>query len=245
MRRRSRCLRKELCGRGLSLRAHTGHGSCFAARGMSLARVLRPTDIEPTARVLARAFGDNPVYSFLHPRASTRATDLESFFRRNLAWRDSLGLTWVACDAGGEVIGTVTLEPPGGVSGTFSATWSHWVVPTWREQGARGVARLAWTDAEFARHNREVAGQRRYWHVHAVAVDPRAQGRGVGMSMMTAVLAELTRLRDRDPAPVVLSTQRESNVHFYRRLGFETVKHVDMLRWRSSSIESWFLRLPT
>jgi ribosomal protein S18 acetylase RimI-like enzyme len=208
-------------------------------------RKFRDEDTEATARLLARAFADNPCYAFMHPRASTRAADLERFFRRNLAWRASLGLSWVACSDSGDVVATATLEPPGGVPRSLRSVLTHWVVPTARDHGLRAVARLAWADAEFARHNRRVAGRDAYWHVHAVAVDPGAQGHGTGTALMRYVLHALDALRAQRPAPVVLSTQRERNVGFYRRLGFEPMRRVTMGRVApGAEFTSWFMRLP-
>ncbi|HEX6241675.1 MAG TPA: GNAT family N-acetyltransferase, partial [Polyangiales bacterium] len=184
-------------------------------------RVLKPSDLHATASVLAAAFHDNPTYCYMHPRVLVRAHDLTCFFLRNLSWRVQLNLTWVACDGDGQVVGTVTLEPPGGVPHSTAELLRHWVLPTLRHQGARTAARIARTDATFARHYRALSGDRDYWHVHAVAVEPGLQGRGVGTSLLAHALAQLDRLRGSHHAPVLLSTQRERNLQLYRKFGFE------------------------
>lgn len=206
-------------------------------------RKIRPDDIDGTARLLARAFADNACYAFMHPRLATRAADLEAFFRRNLAWHLAQELTWVACSASGNVIGTATLEPRGGVPASLRSAVAHWLIPTARERGPAAVARLLWADAEFARNNRRVAGQATYWHVHAVAVDPDAQSQGIGMAMMRHALGALDTLLLRQPAPVVLSTQRERNLGFYGRLGFELAFERTMGAFiAGSGFTSWFMR---
>lgn len=131
-------------------------------------RKLTSADVRSTAEVLADAFGDNPAYAWMHPRAATRASDLRAFFDRNLRWHLPLDLTWVAC-RGAQVVGTSTLEPP-------------------------------------------------------------------------ATLEECDRLVARDPAPVVLSTQRERNLPLYQRAGFVLQEDHQMgVRWGSRGFRTWFM----
>lgn len=200
-------------------------------------RILKPSDLHATAAVLGAAFHDNPTYCFMHPRAHARPHDITCFFLRNLSWRAHLQLTWVATDPDGQVVGTATLEPPGGVPHSTALLVRHWVLPTLRDQGARTVARIARTDALFRQHYQALSGGRPYWHVHAVAVDPCVQGQGVGTALLTHVLAQLERLRGNQQAPVLLSTQRERNLGLYRRFGFELRSEVEFLGYRS-----WFMQ---
>ena len=200
-------------------------------------RILRPNDLHATASVLAAAFHDNPAYCYMHPRVETRAYDITSFFLRNLSWRVHLNLTWIACDADGQVVGTTTLEPPGGVPHSTAQLLRHWLFPTLRAQGAHTVSRIARTDSAFAQHYRRLSGGLPYWHVHAVAVDPAAQGRGVGSALLTHVMTQLDRLRLEQHAPVLLSTQRERNLGLYRKFGFELrADHV------FHGYRSWFMQ---
>jgi ribosomal protein S18 acetylase RimI-like enzyme len=199
-------------------------------------RTLQRRDIYATAQLLADTFLENPTYVFMHPRASTRAWDLERFFVRNLSWRADLGLTWVVVDARDRVWGSATLEPPGGVPHSLGRMLRHWVLPSLKEQGARTVARIARTDAAFVRTYRELGGSEAYWHVHAVAIDESLRGRGLGTRLLRHLLARL----DADPragaAPVLLSTQRERNVQLYARVGFELLRSQTFLGFRS-----WFM----
>lgn len=201
-------------------------------------RKARATDFDATALVLARAFGDNPSYAYMHPRVATRAHDLERFFLRNLAWHEAVDLTWVATDDSGRIAGTATLEPPGGIARPTREGIAHWIVPTLREQGLRTLVRTLRTAGEFQRQYEAMVG-RGYWHVHAVAVDPLYQGRGVGSALLRHLVAELDRLLPSRPGPVVLSTQRERNLPLYERFGFRLVKSETMGR---GSFRSWFMK---
>lgn len=200
-------------------------------------RTLRADDVGPTAALLARTFLHNPAYVFMHPCAGSRAWDLERFFLRNLSWRLALGLSWVMHDRDGRVRATATLEPPGGVPHSTRALLRHWVLPTLREQGPRTVARIIRADASFARTYRALSAAPRYWHVHAVAVDERLRGRGLGSQLLRHLLTALDRHPERAAAPVLLSTQRERNLPLYRRAGFELLAQV-----RFDGYPSWFMR---
>jgi GNAT superfamily N-acetyltransferase len=204
-------------------------------------RKLTSEDVRATADVLADAFADNPAYVWMHPRAATRGSDLRAFFERNLRWHLPLDLTWVAT-RGARIVGTSTLEPPGGVrSGTREAV-AHWVIPTVRDQGMRTFLRTAAASREFGERYRALTKGAPYYHVHAVGVAPSSQGNGVGTRLVAATLQECDRLLSRDPAPVVLSTQRERNLSLYRRAGFVLQEdHAMGVRWGSPGFRTWFM----
>jgi GNAT superfamily N-acetyltransferase len=206
-----------------------------------LCRKLVESDVHPTADVLARAFADNPAYTWMHPRAATRARDLRAFFERNLRWHIPLDLTWVAT-SGPRIVGTSTLEPPGGVrSGLYEAI-AHWLLPTVRHQGLSTFLRMGAADREFRERYRALTRGTSYYHVHAVAVAPEFQGRGVGSMLVATTLRECERLSARDSAPAVVSTQRERNLPLYERAGFTLREDHQMgLRWGSRGYRTWFM----
>jgi ribosomal protein S18 acetylase RimI-like enzyme len=59
--------------------------------------------------------------------------------------------------------------------------------------------------------------KRAHWYLATLGTDPDRQGRGVGSSLVSTVLARV----DRDGLPAYLESSKASNVPFYRRLGFE------------------------
>lgn len=219
-------------------------GALFANMGAPWpTEIIARTDIEPTARLLAQAFDDNPCYAFMHPRADLRRADLVAFFERNLRWREPLRLTFVARDPRGEVIGTGSLEPPGGVPATLGKALAHWVWPTLRDQGLHTLTRIVRAERAFAREQQLAAGGPAYWYVHAVAVRPDMQGKAVGAAIMQRLLDELRARVGAAAVPVVLATQRAANLTFYARLGFR-VRHQATLgrTLRGAGFRSWFMR---
>jgi GNAT superfamily N-acetyltransferase len=204
-------------------------------------RKLANADVPATAEVLAHAFADNPAYVWMHPRAATRASDLRAFFQRNLQWHLPLDLTWVAT-RGPQIVGTSTLEPPGGVPGGLREAIAHWLVPTVREQGLRTFLRTAAAGREFGERYRALIKGTQYYHLHAVAVAPDFQGNGVGSRLLAATLQECERLLARNSAPVVVSTQRERNLPLYQRAGFVLEEDHQMgVRWGSRGFRTWFM----
>lgn len=204
-------------------------------------RKLTNADVRVTAEVLAGAFADNPAYGWMHPRAATRATDLHAFFQRDLRWHLRLDLTWVAVH-GSQIVGTSTLEPPGGVPSGVREAVAHWLLPTVRDQGLRTFLRTAAAGREFGERYRALIKGTQYYHVHAVAVAPGFQGNGVGSRLLAATLHECDRLLARDSAPVVLSTQRERNLRLYQRAGFVLKEDHQMgVGWGSRGFRTWFM----
>jgi GNAT superfamily N-acetyltransferase len=210
-------------------------------QGDIVIRKLTSADVHATVEVLADAFADNPAYVWMHPRAASRASDLRAFFERNLRWHLPLNFTWVAT-RGPQIIGTSTLEPPGGVRRAAREAVAHWLVPTVRAQGLCTFLRTAAADREFGERYRALVDGTQYYHLHAVAVAPSCQGNGVGRRLVAATLDECERLLAREPAPVVVSTQRERNLPLYQRAGFVLKEdHLMGVRWGSRGFRTWFM----
>jgi len=78
--------------------------------------------------------------------------------------------------------------------------------------------------------------------LHAVAVAPEVQGRGVGTKLVATTLRELEHLWARDAAPAVVSTQRERNLPLYERAGFTLTGDRPMgVGWGSPGYRTWFM----
>jgi ribosomal protein S18 acetylase RimI-like enzyme len=58
-----------------------------------------------------------------------------------------------------------------------------------------------------------------HWYLLIVAVDPELQGKGAGSALVKEGLARA----DAAGVPCYLETSEETNIGFYRRLGFEVV----------------------
>jgi ribosomal protein S18 acetylase RimI-like enzyme len=74
-----------------------------------------------------------------------------------------------------------------------------------------------------------------HWYLSLLGVDPPRQGRGVGRRLLEAWLSSI----DPDGLPSYLETDRESNVAFYARAGFEVVTRLEIL-----DTPVWCMRRP-
>jgi GNAT superfamily N-acetyltransferase len=179
-----------------------------------LAVTVRPAtaaDVTPLAEVLARAFHDDPLLSWMLPREHVRRARAQGMFStviRAEALRH--GAVEVAC-AGDKIVGGTVWLPPG-----------HWQ-PTAAQQlrslpgytralGRRFGRGMALVLATARIHPREP-----HWYLSAIGVDPGRQGHGVGSILLRS------RLRRCDEAgqPAYLESSKAANVPLYRHFGFQ------------------------
>jgi ribosomal protein S18 acetylase RimI-like enzyme len=172
-------------------------------------------EIEQTAALLAGAFDGDAGYRYLFPR--DRRDGLADLFRRNLRVHLPYGCTWVWSERGA-VRATVTVRPPSGVPISLATLVRHGLAPFAWSRGLRATRRLLWLKRTYDELEHTIARGAPHWHVHMMAVEPGAQGQGLGTRLLVDALARATD-RDRS-APIVLTTHDERNVRFYHRLGF-------------------------
>ena len=161
--------------------------------------------------VLARAFQDDPAWSWVLPNARRRATLLPWLFQTGFEIADAE--VWTI---EGDIVGVARWLPPGQPNVHVGATLRALVATPLRVREA--------TNRFFA-YGRAVESFRArampepHWYLAGIGVDPRSQGRGVG----TALLAKGTDAADAAGLPCALLTNSERNLSFYRRRGFEVV----------------------
>jgi GNAT superfamily N-acetyltransferase len=94
--------------------------------------------------------------------------------------------------------------------------------------GPGALARISTLGEEGMRHDPREPHQ----HVELVVVDAGLQGMGIGRRMME----ELCREMDRHPEIAHLETDKEENVRFYERFGFEVTGEVRIL-----GVRNWYM----
>ena len=177
---------------------------------------LIPSRIPDAARLLARAFQDDPFYTCMLPDAVKRA--------KILPWLQVRLLRY------GVRYGTVLTTPS--IEGV--ALWCGPQHPSLRLAGALQsglfLLPLHLTLAEFLRslrlssyadhlHKRSVTG--RHLYLMQLAVEPARQGQGIGSALLQALLD----LADRQSLPCYLETNNEKNLRLYERNGFAVTGH--------------------
>jgi GNAT superfamily N-acetyltransferase len=160
-------------------------------------------DVPRLKTVLAEAFFDDPVLSWLMPDDRKRLAQLRRYFGielRHLAL--ARGRVWTTSDLAGAAL---TL-PPG--------RWRSPLRVTLLEGSAFGlrIARAARMGAAI--EWRHVHGP--HYYVRDVGVLPSMQGRGLGRALMKPTLERC----DREGLPAYLEASSERNTALYERLGF-------------------------
>jgi GNAT superfamily N-acetyltransferase len=181
----------------------------LAARESASVRKLRADDHDAVIGAVARAFYDDPVFSFLLPDGSRRASQLERAFDF-LAQR-----VWLPHEQ------TYTTDSV--VGGAFWVSPGEWHVSLVRQAmmmpgmiariGPRVMPGLLRTLSLIeAKHPREP-----HFYLPVIGVAPEWQGKGIG----TALLRPMLERCDLEGLPAYLEASSERNRACYERNGFE------------------------
>jgi ribosomal protein S18 acetylase RimI-like enzyme len=217
-------------------------------------------DAPDLAGLYARAFADNPAYHsiFLCDNADDTVRALTWLFVRRVQILTAAGNAfWVARDGAGAAVGAVGLVAPHRRPGLLTlllggmAAWPYvWGMASLRRaldlDGHSPAAGAA--DAGPGSGGRPRGAP---WELVMMAVEPEAQGQGIGSALLREALAALDAAAGggggggggaggRRPA-CVLSTQQRHAVRMYERAGF-VVRHegtVQLADRRAPPFVSW------
>lgn len=170
-------------------------------------------DIAGTSRVLARAFHDDPVMSWIFPDAERRAAKLLRFYAiglRTLWMRNELVFTT------DDYLGAAVWAPPG--KWQISPFQLLRLVPAFLSLGGRRVGRVITTMRLIEHHHLKEP----HYYLFAIGADPGAQGRGLGAALLQPVLARC----DSERLPAYLESSNPRNITFYLRHGFRVLHEV-------------------
>jgi len=175
---------------------------------------LNTSQIEAAGIVLARAFFEDSLFSYILPDPGTRFPALAYYSR---------AYAYASCFAGG-VYGTP--DPVAGV-----AVWGvpgSPVTPEHRNRGGLDGLPESFGTGGYQRYKHMVeffeALIRRdvptpHWYLSILGVDPDHQGKGLGGALLQPALAKA----DQEGVPCYLETLEEKNLAFYGRHGFEVL----------------------
>jgi GNAT superfamily N-acetyltransferase len=178
---------------------------------------LRHGDRGEALAVLARAFWPDPLFGFFAKDRLVEHRMLPQAFSAFLA--DAAPFDQVHCARVGQrIVGAAMWVPPGSMPRTArreALMQARLVRVLLTGQNRRkGIALLEAVD--------EVHPHEPHWYLALLGTDPLLQGRGVGSTLLAPNLARA----DEDGVPVYLETQKEENLAFYRRHGFDLVREV-------------------
>jgi ribosomal protein S18 acetylase RimI-like enzyme len=188
-------------------------------------RLLNRSEAGNAVAVLSRGMRDNPVnVAAFGGSPDARQSKLTGFFQSVLEGQFERG----------EFLGAFYEESLVGVCGI---TRPGCCQPSGKEKalilgrllfGASlgSVLRVGQWAGEWAKHDPRES----HWHLGPVAVEPSRQGQGIGSALLKSVCNRM----DQQAAMLYLETDKEENVRFYQKHGFEVVGHslaIDQKSW--------------
>jgi ribosomal protein S18 acetylase RimI-like enzyme len=162
--------------------------------------------------VLARAFHDDPAWTWLIPDDERRRNLLPWLFR--VGFEVTAAEVWANT---GVVRGAARWLPPGRPAMRVGPTLRALVATPFR-LGTATTSFLAYGRAVEAL--RDEAEPKPHWYLAGIGVDPEAQRQGIG----SALIAPGVEAARRDGLPTVLLTNNEANLPFYEGHGFVVVR---------------------
>jgi GNAT superfamily N-acetyltransferase len=169
-------------------------------------------DVQRLKTVLAEAFYDDPVFSWLMPEDSKRHARLRRYFGLDLGhYALAHGRVWTT----GDLTGAALTLPPGKWRVPPRTTLLHGsAFGVHLPRAARIGATMEW------RHARELRGP--HYYVRDIGVHPDMQGKGLGSVLMRPTLDRC----DSEGLPAYIEASSERSAALYERLGFKHVKEL-------------------
>ena len=168
------------------------------------------------ARLLVRAFLDDPAYTWVFPRRDERRASLRAYWTAILQFVAVAGVVETTPD----LSGVACWLPPMGRGQTLLAAARCGFAPTRATLGFDAASRKRL--AAMVRREDEITTRLRldrHWLLALLAVDPSRQSGGIGGGLLASGLA----MSDARGLPSYLMTESERNVRFYGRHGFAVV----------------------
>jgi ribosomal protein S18 acetylase RimI-like enzyme len=191
-------------------------------------RELAEADLPAAVGIVARGMRDNPLHiAALGSDANQRINRLTGMFSVALPLVLSKGVLLGAFDDQ-TLVGIAGMLAPGQCQPTLmeKLTLTPRIVPGVGFDAAVRVRN--WLD-QWARYDL----RQPHWHLGPVSVDAHLQGTGIGTRLMNEYCSRV----DATHTTGYLETDKESNVKFYEKFGFETIASAAVLE-----TPNWFMR---
>lgn len=188
--------------------------------GVTIDRLeLDRTTLDEIGTVGAAAFGDDPFFSFLMPQERMRRRALWIFCRATVREIGAAAVVHGARGASGRLVGVAAFVRPGG--------WPLPVPAQLRQLRSALVAmaprpRALVDGSRYLFAVERIHPKEELWYLALLAVDPSAQRGGIGGALQTQVYPQA----DEEGRDSYLETQKEANLAYYRRFGYEVEREL-------------------
>jgi GNAT superfamily N-acetyltransferase len=181
---------------------------------------LVPQRMREAGEVLARAFYDDPHWSWVFPRESRRAQVMPWFMAALANYCRKHGEAYTTA---GKIEGAALWLAPGKYPESIVQMMLSGLAPTPLKFGLTAFRRLMRSQGQYERlHKRDVPP--RHWYLPTLGVDPPRQGQGIGGALLQPVLGRA----DTEGLWCYLETEKEKNLPFYQGHGFEVAVEGDL-----------------
>jgi GNAT superfamily N-acetyltransferase len=182
--------------------------------------LVQPGQLSESGKVLARAFYDDPMMSWVLPDDARRLKALEWFMTVGAKYGTKYGEVYTT---GTAVEGDAVWLRPGEAKIGPLRMLQNGMLATPFKFGLGPFGRFLKIMNVFEHlHERDMPQP--HWYLMILGVDPPRQGQGVGGALMQPILARA----DAASLPCYLETQKTINVPFYQKHGFEVVVEDDI-----------------
>ena len=201
--------------------------------------ILPAESLTEAAELAAAAFDDSASYNYVCGHPPPNATDAEIlahnsfrhrflcwFFERNFRMRLGTSANRAVFDTSGKLITFFMYVSPGIPDvGIFDMIRAGFLKAPFLF-GLDVMKRLLTFKDVYERIEQEVMSKydKPMYKLERLVVHPDAQNQGIGTHALKLALDEA----DEAGLPVILGTQEERNVQFYKRLGFDVAKECDI-----------------
>jgi GNAT superfamily N-acetyltransferase len=179
-------------------------------------RPAQKADVRRLSAVLARAFHDDTVMTWMLPDAAARARALPRMFATMTRWH-FLAAGGAEVASRNSVIGGATLwDPPGRWKTSPREEWLMKPAFIWAFRSRLAAAQ------EVADVMKESHPEEPHWYLMVIGTDLSARGAGLGQALMRSRLDRC----DAEHAPAYLEATKPQLVPYYSRFGFDVTGEI-------------------
>ncbi|HWV24834.1 MAG TPA: GNAT family N-acetyltransferase [Thermomicrobiales bacterium] len=184
-------------------------------------------DLVQVVGVLSRGMRDNPLHiAAFGDEPTERERRLRQMFSLTSKRPGYLGTVSVARQADGTIVGVCGAMPPGKC--LPNPVERVLMLPLMLPLGVGNARRVVRWMGTWADHDPDT----RHWHVGPLAVDAHLQGQGIGSMLMQ----DFCRRMDAAGEQAYLETDKEANIRFYQKFGFEVIQKGPVL-----GVPHWYM----
>ena len=192
-------------------------------------RTLAQSEVRLAAAVLGRGMRDNPLHiAALGVDPAIREKALTGVFRAFLAMEATTKGRVIGAFKNGSLVGVCGMMRPGVCQLTPVEKVALLPKLLWN-CGIGGTAKLLSQFGNWSKHDPAEP----HWHLGPVGIERDLQGQGIG----SLLLREFIRLVDDERAAAWLETDKDINVAFYRKHGFDVIAEDTV-----NGAPNWFMK---